>query len=125
MSQSPRAVAPSLNGWNAEYLDAQYEQYRADPAAISPDLAGFFQWFFLALARLRGVLEGQRSVSPDPPRVLVGASRLIGAYRRYGHLSAAIDPSGPPRPPHHSFSHAALRLTEADFDHPVVVGDLP
>jgi 2-oxoglutarate dehydrogenase E1 component len=118
-------VAPSLNGWNAEYLEAQYQQYQQDPAAISPDLVGFFQGFDLAMARLEGVQPGAAAASPDSLRLYLGTSRLIEAYRRYGHFGAKVDPFGTERTRHTGVSLKAQGLSEADLDRPVDAASLP
>ena len=125
MSQIPRAVSPSVNGWNAEYLDAQYQEYRRDPASVAPDLTAFFQGFDLALSRGDGIAGGGEGVSGDSLRVYIGAVGLIDAYRRYGHRGAKTDPFGVVRTPHPSVSLAAHGLTEGDLDLPVDVGSLP
>ena len=51
MSSSPRAVPSSLNAWSAEYIDAQYAQYKADPGSVAPDLRAFFMGFELGNER--------------------------------------------------------------------------
>ena len=42
---------PSLNGWNAAYLDAMHEQWRTDPDSVDPAWRSFFQGFDLGLAQ--------------------------------------------------------------------------
>lgn len=127
MSQTPRAVAPSLNGWNAEYLDAQYQQYRTDPDALPPDLVHFFQGFDLALSRSGPAASapGASPPSTDALRLHLGVAKLIEAYRRYGHFHAKTDPFGSTRPGHPSTALAYNGLLVADLDRPVDVGTLP
>jgi 2-oxoglutarate dehydrogenase E1 component len=104
MSSGISAVKPSVNAWNADYLDAQYAVFKADPDAISPDLRSFFQGFDLALANVgTGKVVGQSAPAPagsgDGPQVRFEFSvrGLIDAYRRFGHLAAKLDPLGNPR----------------------------
>ena len=115
---SPTPVPPSINGWNAEYLDAQYARWKADPSAVTPDVAGFFQAFDLASARSNG--QPARPEPPSPPRLLpVGQSRvdaLIREYRHFGHLAARIDPFGRPRTRPDSIELAYHGLTDEDLD---------
>ncbi|GAB4516340.1 MAG: 2-oxoglutarate dehydrogenase E1 component [Phycisphaerales bacterium] len=123
MSTSPRAVRPSVNGWNAEYLDAQYTAWQADPQSVSPDLRAFFMG-----------LEAGASRNPDDE--LIGGSRatedhkqaevtnLINAYREYGHLCAEIDPFGEQRERPARLSLAYHDLDETDLDRTFDAGTL-
>ena len=38
MSAQVGTLKPSVNGWNAEYLDQQYQRWLADPGAVAADL---------------------------------------------------------------------------------------
>ncbi|MBC7771556.1 MAG: 2-oxoglutarate dehydrogenase E1 component, partial [Pyrinomonadaceae bacterium] len=113
MSQSPRGLSPSVNSWNAEYLDAQYAQFKADPASISPDLVSFFQGFDLGMSDGGGAV---RAAGGEDLRLALGVRMLIEAYRSRGHLSAAIDPFGRPRPAQPALSLAAQGLSDADLE---------
>jgi 2-oxoglutarate dehydrogenase E1 component len=115
-----RASPPSINGWNAEYLDAQYQAYKSDPASIAPELVPFFQGFDLAMASpsARGGGAPADAVGlRDALRFHVGVTGLVNAYRTLGHLAAKIDPFGrprtTPRPP--ELSLGAHGLTDADL----------
>ncbi|MGE3108245.1 MAG: 2-oxoglutarate dehydrogenase E1 component [Phycisphaerales bacterium] len=120
MNSTPRANKPSVNGWNAEYLEAQYASYKADPDAIAPDLASFFDGFDLAMSRT----GGGGTVNGDDLRVAVGTYALIEAYRSRGHLEAAIDPFGRPRKSVAALTLAAHNLLESDLDRVVDAGTL-
>src|SRR5262245_3683380 len=93
--QGTRAVRPAVNGWNAEYLEAQYEQFQADPASLPPDLQAFFRGFDLATSSPKGP-----ALLPSPGHSAAatgaggGVASLVHAYRVYGHLSAKLDPLG-------------------------------
>jgi 2-oxoglutarate dehydrogenase E1 component len=108
----PRAVAPSVNSWSAEYLDAQYARFRADPSSVPADLAAFFQGFDLALAG-GGPSGGGGDVSFQR-----GVDALVAAYRAKGHLASKLDPFGRERtrPPELSLEHHGLK--ESDLDRP-------
>ncbi len=119
MSSVPRPVPPSLNNWNAEFLDEQYRQYQQDPGSVPADMRAFFQGFDLANAgelnlspgagqsEARGAAPPSRENAPaGPVQITPGAGRpagrashfqavvddFIGAYRDHGHLAAKIDP---------------------------------
>ncbi len=105
MSSGISAVKPSVNAWNADYLDAQYAVFKADPDAIAPDLKSFFQGFDLALAstaKAPGVAGSAGAAAPlsgDAAQIRFefGVRALIEAFRRSGHLAAKLDPLGNPR----------------------------
>ncbi len=110
MSAPLSAVPSSVNGWNAEYLDSQYEQYRRDPQAVSPELRAFFQGFELAR---EGAAEGDAS----PFQAIVGD--LIEAYRTIGHIAARTDPFGRVNEPPPPLTLEYYGLGEKDLDRPV------
>ncbi len=123
MSSAPQPSIPSINQWNAEYLEEQYRAYTVDPSSVDPEIRAFFQGFDLAHAselKLFGdaspaVDSGtttNRPASTGPIKVTptIGRSAgkathfeaivddLIGAYRDQGHLCAQIDPFAQERP---------------------------
>ncbi len=85
---------------NADFIDAQYEQWKADPNAVSPDWRFFFQGFELAGAQ-------DREAAPvwDEEQALRQSRvhALISRYRNIGHLLACLDP-----------------LTSCPTDHPLL-----
>jgi 2-oxoglutarate dehydrogenase complex dehydrogenase (E1) component-like enzyme len=94
VSTAPRAIAPSVNGWNAEYLEAEYQRFRSDPASVTPDLAAFFHGFDLADgawrrsrdARHIGTASSGRGDAGDSARFQWAVDNLIVAYRESGTL---------------------------------------
>jgi 2-oxoglutarate dehydrogenase E1 component len=127
MSTQPRPVPPSVNGWNPEYLDAQYARWLERPDSVAPDLASFFAGFDLAHARARAAppaaAPGPRA--PDAGRHAQAAvSNLIQEYRAVGHLHAWIDPFGRERPRPASLDPATHGLTDADLDRAFDAGSL-
>lgn len=85
-----RAVAPSVNGWSGDYLDAMYAQYQADPGSVPSDVRAFMQGFDLGLGR-SGTVGGGSTAD-------LHAERVVQAFRRHGHLEATLDPLGSTRP---------------------------
>ena len=125
MSESSKALRPSVNGWNAEYLDAHYARWKEDPNQVAPDLRAFFMG-----------LEAGAARAPSGDDALIGGSRasenlkqaevtnLIKAYRDLGHLAAKIDPFGEGRPRPASLELATHDLDESDLDHTFHAGTL-
>ncbi len=76
-----------FSGLNRGYVLELYEKYRQDPAAVDAETRAIFeQWSPPAEAPVvhDGIAYAQ----------IVGAARLAQAIRRYGHLSAKLDPLG-------------------------------
>lgn len=127
MSAGPKPVLSSINSWNAEYLEQQFEQYRSNPDSIPPDLRLFFQGFELALAQdLRA--PGAPPPAETQPRIRVPSvttsadavvEKLIQAYRESGHLAAKLDPFGRPREGSDALDPLTYGLNDADLDQPV------
>lgn len=119
MSLSPRAVSPSVNGWNAEYLQAAYERFRADPSSVSETDRAFFRGFDLASSgQAPHVVPASGSDAPvkTAQSFQVAVDRLIESYRELGHIASRLDPFGRPREAPESLSLEYHGLSEADLD---------
>ncbi|HYF15495.1 MAG TPA: 2-oxoglutarate dehydrogenase E1 component [Phycisphaerales bacterium] len=112
---SLRANRPAVNGWSAEYLDAQYRQYLADPAGMPDDLRQFFMGFELAEAR--GPVAGGADTGASALQRKVDA--LVKAYRDLGHLGAKVDPFERKRDVPKALEPGYHGITEADLDQTV------
>lgn len=75
--------------WNAEFIDAQYQRWKADPRAVSRDWRIFFEGFELAAAGAPAAGQGY-----DEEHLLRQSrvEALIYRYRDLGHLLACLDP---------------------------------
>ncbi|MEM1166450.1 MAG: 2-oxoglutarate dehydrogenase E1 component [Planctomycetota bacterium] len=141
MSQAPSPVLPSVNGWNADYLDAQHRRYLDDPDSVPPDLRLFFQGFDLAAASAPPAGLTPSSASPRtaaaPPTapqvetfggpdgsVQAAVDHLINAYRRLGHMCAQIDPFGRERETPTALLPEYFGFTDAHLDQPFHLGTL-
>lgn len=127
---APKPIDPAVNGWNGAYLDEQYDRWRANPAAVSPDLAAFFVGFDRGAQLARG--DGPAARPTPPPsitapatqplvvggtqRLQAGVEALVRAYRESGHLAAQIDPFFRERPSPDELNPAFHGLTSADLD---------
>ncbi len=124
MSTAPRPIPPSVNSWNAEFIETQYQQFKTSPESVSPDLRAFFQGFDLALASGSSITRGETSGNADGSRFQQQVDSLVEAYRSLGHLAAAIDPFGRARPRPASLALEYHGLSQGDLDRPVQRGDL-
>ncbi len=92
-ASGPQPAAASLNGWNADYLESQYEQYRRDPSSVGADMRHFFRGFELGLGSAPGA--GSVGVADGGEAAKAAAVRdLVNSYRSLGHTCASIDPFG-------------------------------
>lgn len=115
--QTPGALPPSINGWNAAYIESEYQRFRADPGSIPGDLRAFFMGFDLAASRPAEAATG------GPTNFDFAVRALVESYRCFGHIAAKIDPFGverEPRPQQLSLEHHGL--SEADLDREVSPG---
>ena len=83
--------------FNDGYIAEMYESYRRDPASVEES----WRQFFAVAATLAGApagapAEGGAAADPALLRKVAGASSLVTAIRRYGHLAVPIDPLGSP-----------------------------
>ncbi|MDY0313039.1 MAG: 2-oxoglutarate dehydrogenase E1 component, partial [Desulfobacterales bacterium] len=96
---------------NADFIDAQYRRWRADPASVSDDWRFFFQGFELGLA------------GPTPSAAAAGrpgadhrVESLIRRYRELGHLLACMDPLEACPTSHPLLEPTAVGLEDADLE---------
>ncbi len=121
---SSNLSGPSVNGWQGPYLEAQYAQYKTDPASVAPDLRSFFMGFELAGGPGPGMLISQGTRIPitgEASRFQAAVDALISAYRKLGHLAAKLDPFGREEPRPDSLNLAYHGLSEADLSQSVDV----
>jgi len=97
MSTAVRAIPPSINGWNAQYIEDQYNRFRADPASVPDDIRAFLHGFDLAMAAPRA--QGTAPAAPTDARAAIAFALavrgLVHAFRTNGHLAADLNPFGP------------------------------
>ena len=56
-----------LNSSNADYLEALYQRYQADPASVDPEWAAFFRGFDYGYLRAEEEEEGEGSTAAAAP----------------------------------------------------------
>jgi 2-oxoglutarate dehydrogenase E1 component len=99
---------PITSTFNDGYIAEQYDAFRRDPASVDESWRQFF--------RFAESLGGQGGVVDEVYlRKVAGASALLGAIERYGHLAVQLDPLGTPplgaaelKPEFHGISEADL-----------------
>ena len=74
----------SVNGWNGEYLESLYEQWKTDPDAVGAEWQQFFRGF--ELGARRAPEAGAEVAHTAQGRV----DSLIYHYRDIGHFAAKL-----------------------------------
>lgn len=134
MSAGATPVPHSVNAWNAEYLESEYNRFRSDPTSVPPAMADFFRGFDLALSlggsgvagapsrpaamiRAAGELPVPEPIADSRTlRFQTAVNELIEAYRSLGHLAAKLDPFGRERQRPKSLALEHWGLSDADLD---------
>jgi 2-oxoglutarate dehydrogenase E1 component len=123
MSNVPTPQTPAINGWNPDYVEQMYAEFKRDPSSVSEDTRLFFQGFDLGAAGSNGAVAAATRpvgagnvVSEAHDRAQAAVTDLIREYRAYGHQCAAIDPFGRERPVPESLNPQAHGLTQSDMD---------
>ena len=109
MTSVPRGVTASTNSWSSEWLEAQYSQYKADPASVSAETRAYFMGFELGFGNSSQVAPTQTTGSGHKPWL------LIDSYRRFGHVQARTDPFGQPPEKAPELDLGSLGITTSDL----------
>jgi len=122
-TSAPARADLSINGWNGEYLDALYAQWREDADSVDPGLRDFFQGFDLGA-------RAADEMGTAPPGHIAHTKQgrvdsLIYHYRDTGHFKASLDPLGTVRPMSETLELASFHLSEDDLDERFDPGHLP
>ncbi|MFC5439660.1 2-oxoglutarate dehydrogenase E1 component [Rhodanobacter ginsenosidimutans] len=124
-----------LAGGNADYVEALYDAWLADPSSVPEQWAGYFDTFKgreagdvsprAAIARIEAAQKQRRLSGGTAPAAAsdghaskqAGVLRLLTAYRSRGHLAADLDPLGlTERMPAPDLGLAFHGLAESDLD---------
>jgi len=119
-----RPVQPAVNAWEADYIEAQYERWLADPNSVDASWREFFRGFDLGY-RPSATAEGDRAATDIAHSKQGKVDRLIWRYRKLGHFAADLDPLGTQRPRPEELDPASLELSEQDMDERFDPGTLP
>ena len=107
--------------FNADFIDAQYERWKADPNSVPSDWRFFFQGFELAGARYG---KAEPVCNEDQALRQSSVHALISRYRNIGHLLACLDPLTSCPTDHPLLNLAAFNLTVKDLDTPFYARNL-
>jgi len=106
------------NRANLNMIEDLYQRWLNDPSSVEASWRFFFEGYDLGRAP-HGPAETSTSVDPNAARAQAAVTRLIDAYREYGHYLADLDPLklNPRRRTHELLEPSAFGLTESDLDH--------
>ena len=97
---------------NADYIEAQYALWLADPASVTEDWSLFFA----------GMELGSRGETPATGGAggpYAGVRSLVHAFQEFGHLDARLDPLGESSERHAFLEPSTYGLKEGDLDREV------
>ncbi len=98
---------------NLEYIEQQFQSFKANPNSVDQDFRLFFEG--IEFAKNLSANEGMSSKE-------ISVYDLIRYYRDYGHLKAHLDPLGLKRPESSAFDLKNFGLSEADLTKTFQVG---
>ena len=105
--------------YNADFIDQNYQKWKADPLAVDEQWRAFFEGFELALtmpAAKGRAASRTASTTPGPSASKqMHVSRLIYAYRSLGHTQAHLDPLSGPPPANPAFELHEFGLEQSDL----------
>jgi 2-oxoglutarate dehydrogenase E1 component len=117
--------ATVANRGNLDLIEDSYDRWRKDPASVEDSWRIFFEGY--ELGRQTGEPAGG-PVDLEAARAQAAVTRLIDAYREFGHYLADLDPLklSPRRQTHELLDPAAFGLRESDgnrvFSNPLCEG---
>ena len=110
--------ATVANRWNVDLIEDFYDRWRKDPASVEESWRIFFEGYELGNQSTGVVSGGATPVDLDAARAQAAVTRLIDAYREYGHYLADLDPLdlAPKRDSLELLEPSAFGLTDSDLD---------
>ena len=107
--------ATVANRCNLNLIEDYYDRWRNDPASVDDSWRNFFEGYELGH---RPADRPAAAVDLDAAAAQAAVTRLIDAYREFGHYLADLDPLklSPRRQSHELLEPSAFGLTEADLD---------
>jgi 2-oxoglutarate dehydrogenase E1 component len=109
----------AMSDANADFVDALYRQWCADPSSVDDTWQRFFEGFEIGLGR-------EPAASADIAHSLQGkVDSLIYHYRDIGHFAADLDPLGATRPFPEELTLASFGLSDEHLDESFDPGILP
>ncbi len=137
----------SVNGWQSDYIESMFAQFKANPDAVSDEWRNFFRGFELGLTLDASAADSAASrpagaapsttpataaapaVPPEGAAAAANAQRrvdeLVLRYRTFGHLATQLDPLGTTRPFPESLTLEAVGLDDSALSQSFDPGTLP
>jgi 2-oxoglutarate dehydrogenase E1 component len=107
--------------YNAAYVQAVFEQYLQNPAAVDPAWRTLFEagdggGGLLGADRAAGAAAAASRPTVAQLRAARAAGELVDAYRLHGHRAARLDPLGAPAPGHPQLEPAFHGTTMGELE---------
>ncbi|HWB20321.1 MAG TPA: thiamine pyrophosphate-dependent enzyme, partial [Phycisphaerales bacterium] len=118
----PARQTPSVNSWNAEYIDQLYQVWLEDPQSLDADWQAFFKGFDLGNRMAESGATSPDAKSNLGDSVEAGGNKqsrlssMTNRYRSLGHRAADLDPLGLRQPSIEDLRLQKFSFGEADLD---------
>jgi 2-oxoglutarate dehydrogenase E1 component len=113
----PGSHVTPATGWNLEYIDSLYQQWKQDPTSLGESWQMFFEGFSLSMCP-------RTCVAAESARDQSRVASLIFAYRNQGHRIAALDPLGGSPTTYEQLELERFELSARDLDRVFDTGHL-
>lgn len=100
--------------FNVDYIENMFAAYQQDPNSVEPSWRYFFE----------GMAFADKMGSTASPSVDLRVHELIRGYRKWGHLSAKLDPLGRPRATNHQLNLENFGFVQSDREELFPTGGL-
>jgi 2-oxoglutarate dehydrogenase E1 component len=108
---TPTTIDPSINSWNAAFLDDLFVKWKTDSSSVTKQWQDFFQGFELGAS-----IEEQQTPSFGASASQACVDSLISNYRMSGHYAAHLDPLGIQKTNHSALDLESFGLHESQLD---------
>lgn len=110
-----------LHNADSGYVDQLFQEYKKDPASVSPTWRAFFEGFEFGSSGGPSIAGDTRDKRYEGREADV--MRLIHGYRSRGHLVSKTNPVRQRRTHKAELDHAIFNLTDEDLDKEFDIGD--
>ena len=107
----PTTITPSVNGWNAQYLESMFMEWKKDENTLSKEWQDFFKGFELGSSQSDSSVTSE-SIREEQSRI----DSLIYHYRSTGHYAADLDPLSIAHREHDHLQLSSFGLNESQLD---------
>ena len=118
-TDTPVTITPSINGWNAAYIESMMQTWKENPHSVAEEWQQFFKGFELGSEHEHS-FSNSTQIRFDQTNV----DSLIYNYRASGHYAAQLDPLGIRECKRDHLKYESFGLVERQLSDPFDPGHL-